>query len=112
MGFALVQKDTNARILLVECASVSLTKTQQRHAVIEFECLAIFQGMKKFSLYLKSCHLQVYTDHRPLVRIFKKWLQDFENATTYGEYKFKEILTNKEEYQRYAIRNILFGNNE
>ena len=90
MGFALVQKKTNGRIQLVECASVSLTKTQQRYAVIELECLAILQGIKKFSYYLKGCHFQVYTDHRPLVGIFKKPLQDIENARLL---RFKEALS-------------------
>ena len=41
------------------------------------------------------------------VYLDEKMLHDFKNATTYGEYKFKEILGSQEEYQRYATK--IFG---
>ena len=53
--------------------SNNLTETEQRHAVIEKECLAICLVFEKWDslLYGKS-DITVETNHQPLESIFKK----------------------------------------
>ena len=57
----------------VAYASRSLTKTEQRYAQIEKECLAIVFLCEHFSQYLLSRNkITVQSDHKPLETIFKK----------------------------------------
>ena len=51
----------------------TLSKTEQRYAPIEKECLAIVFGLERFYQYLARRELiHVETDHKPLETIFKK----------------------------------------
>lgn len=59
----------------VAFASRSLTKTEQKYAQIEKEMLAILFGVKKFHLFIYGLDVQVFSDHKPLERIFLKELQ-------------------------------------
>ena len=57
----------------VAYASRSLTKTEQRYAQIEKECLAIVFSCERFSQYLLGRNkITVQSDHKPLETIFKK----------------------------------------
>ena len=57
----------------VAFASRSLTKTEQRYAQIEKECLAIVFSCERFSQYLLGRNkTTVHSDHKPLETIFKK----------------------------------------
>ena len=57
----------------VAYASRSLTKTEQRYAQIEIECLAIVFSCEGFSQYLLGRNkITVQNDHKPLETIFKK----------------------------------------
>ena len=80
IGWALMQESDDGKSYLVECGSQSLTDTQKRYAVIELEAMAIFQAVKKLRFYLQGCRFTVVTDHRPLVGIFKKPLNEIDNV--------------------------------
>ena len=57
----------------VAYSSRSLTKTEQRYAQIEKECLAIVFSCERFSQYLLGRNkITVESDHKPLETIFKK----------------------------------------
>ena len=79
MGFALVQiKKGNMR--LIQCASSSLTPTHQRYVVCELECMAVQWAIKKSDFYLRGLpHFEIWTDHKPLVGVFSKGLNDLDN---------------------------------
>ena len=79
MGFALVQiKKGNMR--LIQCVSGSLTPTHQRYAVCELECMAVQWAIKKSDFYLRGLpHFEIWTDHKPLVGVFSKGLNDLDN---------------------------------
>ena len=79
IGWALMQEGNDGKSYLVECGSQSLTDTQKRYAVIELEAMALFQAVKKLRFYLQGCRFTVVTDHRPLVGIFKKPLNEIDN---------------------------------
>ena len=80
MGFALIQKEENNNIRLIQCGSKSLTSCQQNYATIEVECLAIFNAVNKCKLFLHGAkHFTGITDHKPLVGIFNKHINDLDN---------------------------------
>jgi hypothetical protein len=56
----------------VAYASRALSPAQQRYAQIEKELLAIVFACEKFHQYIFGKKVQVETDHKPLVSIFKK----------------------------------------
>ena len=57
----------------IEYASRALTQTERNYAQIEKECLAIVFATRRFEHYiLGKDNVKVYTDHKPLVTIFKK----------------------------------------
>ncbi|KYB24676.1 Retrovirus-related Pol polyprotein from transposon opus-like Protein [Tribolium castaneum] len=53
-----------------------MTQTQQRYAQIEKELLVICFGVNKFYQYVFGKKFNVETDHKPLISIFKKPLND------------------------------------
>jgi hypothetical protein len=57
-------------------SSRAMTETQQRYAQIEKELLAIYFGVNKFYQYVFGRRFTVETDHKPLISIFKKPLND------------------------------------
>lgn len=61
---------------VISYASTSLNATQQRYAQIEKELLAVVFGCEKFHYYLWGIDCQGETDHRPLLKIMEKPLQD------------------------------------
>ena len=79
MGFAFIQiKKGNMR--LIQCASSSLTPTHQRYAVRELECMAVQWAIKKSDFYLRGLpHFEIWTDHKPLVGVFSKGLNNLDN---------------------------------
>ena len=91
LGFALIQKARDGQSIS-QCGSCSLSKTQQRYATIELECLAIKWVVNKCDFYL--CCLPAFTvltDHRPLEGIFRKQLHKLENT---WPMRMREKLTN------------------
>lgn len=57
---------------LVRCASRKMTKTERGYSTTERELLAIIYGCKKYRKYLLGTKFVTFTDHKPLVSIFKK----------------------------------------
>ena len=82
LEFALIQKAADGQsISLVQCGSCSLSKTHQRYATIELECLAIKWAVNKCDFYLRGLPaFTVLTDQWPLVDIFCKQLHELGNA--------------------------------
>ncbi|XP_072398390.1 uncharacterized protein [Diabrotica undecimpunctata] len=60
----------------IEFASVSLTPTQRRYNHIEKELLGIVYGCERFSFYLYGIDFEIETDHRPLLGLLKKPLDE------------------------------------
>ena len=81
MGFSQIQiKKGNMR--LIQCASNSLTPTHQRYMVCKLECIAVQWAIKKSDFYLRELpHFEIWTDHKPLVGVFSKGLNDLDNPT-------------------------------
>lgn len=71
LGAVLLQKNKPCAY-----ASRAMTETQKRYAQIEKELLAICFGINKFSQYVYGKKFTVETDHKPLLAIFKKKLND------------------------------------
>lgn len=55
-------------------ASRALTESQQKHAQIEKETLAILYGLQKFHQYVYGKHVTVESDHKPLEHILNRSL--------------------------------------
>ena len=53
-------------------ASRSLSQTETRYSQIEKEMLAVVYGLEKFHHYTYAREVEVVTDHKPLVAIWKK----------------------------------------
>ena len=62
-------------------ASRSLTPTQQQYAQIEKELLAIVFGCERLRQYIYGKEIIVLTDHKPLLSIFNKPLQECPKRT-------------------------------
>lgn len=60
----------------VAYASKSLTETQKGWAQIEKECFAVLFGCEHFYQYIFGKTVEVETDHKPLIPIFKKSLNN------------------------------------
>ena len=81
LGFALTQMDKSGKLRLVAASSRSLTTAESNYAVCELEALAIQWAIKKCHHYLcGGPRFKVLTDHRPLVGIFRKHMDDVENT--------------------------------
>jgi hypothetical protein len=92
LGYALVQRDNNNKIRLIQCGSRSLTPTESRYATIELECLAIQWAIQKSRHFLLGMtKFSVVTDHRPLLGIFKKDLDNVDNTRIQ---RYREKLAN------------------
>ena len=72
LGYALLQPDRTGKTRLISCSSRFLSKAEDNYAVCELEALAIQYAIQKCDLYLSGRHFDVFTDHKPLVSIFKK----------------------------------------
>jgi hypothetical protein len=91
MGYALIQKDSDGKIRLVNCNSTSFSSTQRNYATIELEALAIKWAIEKCSYYLRGMpEFVVMTDHKPLIGIFKKPLYEISN-TRIESYRVKLV---------------------
>ena len=80
IGYALLQKKPDGKRTLIRCGSRSLTSAETRYAVIELECMGIAWGVEQCRYYLAGNKFHVVTDHRPLIGIFKKGMNEITNA--------------------------------
>ena len=67
LGAALIQEGKP-----IALASKYLTETEQRHAYIERELLAVVFGCERFRTYIYGCVFEVESDHKPLEMICLK----------------------------------------
>ena len=71
----------------VEYATKALTATQVSYAQIEKELLAVLFGCRKFHYYVYECRsLTVETDHKPLVSLIQKGVDNIRSATHLLDY--------------------------
>ena len=69
---ALLEHQHGDQWLPVVYASCVITETQGRYALIEREALVIQFACEHFHQYIYGRPMQLETDHKPLVAIFKK----------------------------------------
>ena len=67
----LTQKTSHNNLKIISYASRALTAVEQRYSQIEREALAILFGCEKFKLYVLGKPVEVITDHKPLIPMFK-----------------------------------------
>jgi hypothetical protein len=80
MGFILLQREGDGSPRLITCGSTSMTGAQTRYAVIETEMLALTWAIEKCEFYLKGIKsFKAVTDHKPLVGIFAKDINEIRN---------------------------------
>lgn len=60
----------------VAYASRSLSQTEKRYAQIEKELLVVYFACHKFHQLIYDYHTLIFTDHKPLITIFKKEIND------------------------------------
>ena len=64
LGYALLQKEPDAKLWLITCGSCSLSETQNRYATIELECLAIQYAISNCRFQLLGLPtFEIITDH-------------------------------------------------
>jgi hypothetical protein len=84
LGFALVHTEVvngKEQIRLVTCGLRSLNPAKKSYAVVELEALAVKYAVKKCRYYLLSMQkFTVWSDHRPLVGIWRKQINKIGNA--------------------------------
>jgi hypothetical protein len=51
-------------------ASRTLSPVERRYSLTEREALSVYWAIKRFNMYLYGMCFTVYTDHKPLERIF------------------------------------------
>ena len=66
LGALLVQ---DGRVL--SYASRALSDVERRYSQVEREMLAVVWGAEKFHMFVYGSHFTIYTDHKPLLGIFK-----------------------------------------
>ncbi len=76
LGAVLLQKEENNSWLPVAYASRAMTDAESRYAQIEKEALSICFAMEKFHQFIYGRRVVAETDHKPLVSIFVKGLND------------------------------------
>ena len=71
VGAILLQEDDDGVERPIQYLSQQLTATQRKYATIEKEALAVIIALKKFRAYLWGSDFVIYTDHKPLLSLFK-----------------------------------------
>ena len=65
---------------LISCASRAVTEKEGRYSMTELECVGLVWGFRKFDYYLRGATgTQVITDHRPLLGVFQKPMNQIAN---------------------------------
>ena len=73
---AVLEQQTDGHWLPVAYHSRALTDAESRYAVIELETLAIATACERFHQYIYGQRVEINSDHKPLVAIFSKPLND------------------------------------
>ena len=79
LGFVLMQCK-NDKVKVIQCGSRSLSPAEKNYSTLELELTAIVWAIQKCNFFIKGIgHFEVITDHRPLIGIFAKNLNQIEN---------------------------------
>ena len=79
LGFLLMQCN-NDKVKIIQCGSRSLSSAEKNYSKLELKLTAIVWAVQKCNFFLKGIgHFEVVTDHRPLVGIFSKNLNQIDN---------------------------------
>ena len=76
LGAILWQQSDKGQWLPVTCASRTLTDVETRYSQLEREMLGIVFALTRFRQYVLGRHIEVYTDHKPLLPIVQKPFDD------------------------------------
>ena len=80
LGYLLVQRKKDNGLALIDCQSRSVTPTESRYSITELELLGIVWAVKRSDYFLRGIkHFTIVTDHRPLVGLFRKQLNEIDN---------------------------------
>jgi len=71
LGAALIQRDHDGAPHAIAYYSRKLHDPETRYPAIDCEALAVVEGVRVFDSYLYGRMFLIYTDHRPLLYIFK-----------------------------------------
>ena len=70
----------NGKVKVIQCGSWSLFSAEKNYSTLELELTAIVWAVQKCNFFLKGIErFEVVTDHRPLVGIFAKNLNQIDN---------------------------------
>ena len=76
VGAILVQEDDTGTERVIQYLSHSLSSVQPRWATIEKEAYAVVYAISKLRPYLYGAEFTVNTDHKPLISLFNKEMQN------------------------------------
>ena len=82
VGFLLLQKRTDGveKYNIIQCGSYAINDTQKRYSATELEMLGVLIACKKCAYYLHGLDsFTVMTDHKALVQIFQKEIENIPN---------------------------------
>ncbi|MCP3887667.1 MAG: DDE-type integrase/transposase/recombinase [Desulfobulbaceae bacterium] len=71
IGAILLQEDNEGNERPIQYLSQQLNPAQRKYATIEKEAFAVVTALKKFRPYLYDAEATIYTDHKPLLSLFK-----------------------------------------
>ena len=83
LGAVLMQK-RKTRMRVISYASRVMNDTEKRYSTTERECLALFWGLKKFKHLILGYKVNILTDHKPLLDLYKK--RDFINNSKFNRW--------------------------
>ena len=76
LGAMLWQKNQADQWVPIACVSRTLTEVESRYSQLEREMLGVVFGLTRFRQYVLGRHVEVYTDHKPLLPIVQKSFDD------------------------------------
>ena len=79
LGFVLMQSKGD-KVKVIQCGSRSLASAEKNYSTLELELAAIVWAVQKCIFFLRGIErFEVVTDHRPLIGIFAKNLNQIDN---------------------------------
>ena len=80
LGYGLCQVKEDGNLTLIQCGSRACVPAEKNYAIVELECKAIEWALQKCRHFLYGCpSFEIRTDHRPLLGVFAKDLDEVKN---------------------------------
>ena len=76
LGSVLRQTDDKGCHRVIQYHSRRFSNAEKRYSTIEKECLAIVESLKHFRPVITGCHVDIYSDHKPLLALTSKNIQN------------------------------------